>query len=89
MTVLLSPAAAQQKLDEIESHRVEIVKRLDNISQTQGAMLGSSWHGGSADTYGKTAMQQQDDFAEIVKAINNVTDLATQHIHSVTNQDNG
>jgi uncharacterized protein YukE len=88
MTVSLTPDQAAAKLGQIEQARQTAVSKLASIRDSQEGMLASSWHGGSATNYGKTSAQQQDDFNQIISTLNDVVQLSTNHIHSISNMDN-
>jgi uncharacterized protein YukE len=88
MTVLLTPAEAESKITQIDDARDQAVAKLRQMADSQQSMLGSTWHGGSATTYGNTSAQQQEDFTQIINTLNDVVEKGSGHIRSVTQQDN-
>jgi uncharacterized protein YukE len=89
MTVSLTPAEAESKIQQIESARDNAVKSLSGIQDTQQSMLSSAWQGGSATKYGSTSSQQHDDFTQIINTLNTVVETGSAHIRSIANMDNG
>jgi uncharacterized protein YukE len=89
MTVLLTPAEAESKIQQIESARDNAVKSLSGIQDTQQSMLSSAWQGGSATKYGSTSSQQHDDFTQIINTLNSIVETGSAHIRSIANMDNG
>jgi uncharacterized protein YukE len=89
MTVSLTPAEAESKIQQIESARDNAVKSLSGIQDTQQSMLSSAWQGGSATKYGSTSSQQHDDFTQIINTLNSIVETGSAHIRSIANMDNG
>jgi WXG100 family type VII secretion target len=88
MTVSLTPQEADAKVSQINDARDRAVQKLSQMSDTQQTMLSSGWHGGSANTYGKTSAQQHEDFTQIINTLNDVVEKGSQHMRSVANMDN-
>ena len=63
MTVSLTPAEAEQKIQQITDARDQAVQKLNQISDTQQAMLASAWRGTYAGGYGNTSQQQRESAA--------------------------
>jgi uncharacterized protein YukE len=89
MTLSLTQAEAQQKLSQIQDARNQAVATLSKIADAQQSMLGSSWKGGSATTYGSTSTQQQEDAQKIINSLNQIVETASSQINAVANMDNG
>jgi uncharacterized protein YukE len=88
MTLSLTQAEAQSKLSQIQDARNQAVAILGKIADTQQSMLGASWKGGSASTYGNTSSQQQEDAQQIINYLNQIVDTGSAQIRSVANMDN-
>ena len=88
MTLSLTQAEAQSKLQQIDDARNQAVATLQKIADTQQTMLGSSWKGGSATTYGNTSTQQQEDAQQIITNLNQIVETGSAQIRSVANMDN-
>jgi uncharacterized protein YukE len=89
MTLSLTQAEAQSKLQQIQDARNQAVATLGQISDTQQTMLGSGWKGGSATTYGNTSTQQHEDAQQIINSLNHIVDTGSAQIRTVANLDNG
>ena len=89
MTLSLTQAEAQGKIQQINQARDQAVATLNKIEDSQHLMLASNWNGSSATTYGKTSATQSDDMNQIISNLNHIVDTATTHINSVANMDNG
>lgn len=89
MTVSLTPAEADQKIQQIMDARDHAVTKLNQISDTQQAMLASAWRGSSASTYGSTAQGQREEFDQLIATLNDVVEKGSTHMRSVANLDNG
>ena len=87
MTVALTPAEGQQKIDEINQARDQAVQKLNQISDTQQEMLASNWTGGSASTYNTTSQQQREEFDDLISTLNATVDKGAEHIRAVANMD--
>lgn len=88
MTLSLTPAEAQAKIQQIEDARNQAVATLQKIEDSQQLMLGSGWKGGSATTYGHTSATQNDDINQIISNLNQIVETASAQIRSVANMDN-
>ena len=89
MTLSLTQAEANTKLQQISDAQSSIVSTLQNISSEQEVMLGSNWIGSSATKYGQVSSTQQDDMQQIINAVNQIVETATSQIKSVTSADQG
>ncbi|ORJ61425.1 WXG100 family type VII secretion target [Mycobacterium simiae] len=89
MTLSLTPAEAQSKIQQIEDARNQAVATLQKIEDSQQQMLGSAWKGGSATTYGQTSATQNEDINQIISNLNQIVETASAQIRSVANLDNG
>jgi uncharacterized protein YukE len=89
MTLSLTQAEAQSKLQQIQDARNQAVATLGQIADTQQTMLGSGWKGGSATTYGNTSTQQQEDAQQIINSLNHIVDTGSAQIRTVAHLDNG
>lgn len=89
MTVSLTPAEAESKIQDINSARDQAVQKLNQISDTQEQMLAATWRGGSADTYNNTSLQQREEFDQLINALNVVVEKGSQHMRAVANTDQG
>jgi uncharacterized protein YukE len=87
MTLSLTPAEAQTKLQQIQDAKNQAVSTLQKIADTQQTMLGSAWKGGSATTYGNTSQQQQEDANQIIQYLNQIVDTGSAQIRQVANMD--
>ncbi|MCV7031008.1 WXG100 family type VII secretion target [Mycobacterium sherrisii] len=88
MTLSLTPAEAQAKIQQIEDARNQAVATLQKIEDSQQLMLGSAWKGGSATAYGHTSATQNDDINQIINNLNQIVETASAQIRSVANMDN-
>lgn len=89
MTVMLTPAEAEAKIQQIQEARDHAVKQLNQIADTQQQMLSAGWHGTSASTYGNTSQQQRQEFDQIIANLNSVVDTGSTHMRSIANLDQG
>ena len=88
MTVSLTPAEAEQKIQQITDARDQAVSKLNQISDTQQAMLASAWRGTYASGYGNTAQQQREEFDDLIAALNNIVEKGSTHMRSIAHLDN-
>ena len=89
MTVSLTPAEAEQKIQQITQARDHAVTKLHQISDTQQTMLASAWKGTYAGHYGNTSSQQHDDFNQLIATLNDIVEKGSTHMRSIANLDNG
>jgi WXG100 family type VII secretion target len=89
MTVSLTPAEAEQKIQQITDARDQAVQKLNQISDTQQTMLASAWRGTSASGYGNTAQQQREEFDQLIMTLNDIVEKGSTHMRSIANLDNG
>ena len=89
MTVALTPAEAEAKIQQITDARDQAVQKLNQISDSQEAMLSSAWHGQSASTYGNTSVQQREEFDQLIATLNDIVEKGSEHMRSVSSLDNG
>lgn len=89
MTVSLTPAEAEAKIQQIRDARDQAVTTLNQISDSQETMLASAWHGGSATTYRNTSAQQREEFDQLIMTLNDIVEKGSEHMRSVANADNG
>jgi uncharacterized protein YukE len=87
MAVQLTPTQAEAKIKQIEDARDRAVKTLTQLNDSQHTMLSASWQGGSATKYGSTADQQNDEFHGIIQKLNNIVELGSHHMRSVSSAD--
>jgi WXG100 family type VII secretion target len=87
MTVSLTPAEAESKIQQIESARAQAVQKLGQIEQSQEQMLAAGWHGHSASTYGNTSQQQHEEFQSLIASLNDIVEKGSEHMRSVANAD--
>jgi uncharacterized protein YukE len=88
MTVSLTPAEAEAKIQQIHDSRDHAVAKLNQVRDAQQSMLNGSWHGGSAGAYGKTSVQQSDEFDSLIATLNDIVDKASTHMRQVSHADN-
>jgi uncharacterized protein YukE len=89
MTVSLTPAEAEAKIQQIHDARDQAVQKLNQISDTQQSMLSSAWHGTYASGYGNTAQQQREDFDHLIATLNDVVEKGSNHMRQISSLDNG
>ena len=87
MTVSLTPAEAEQKIQQIMDARDQAVQKLNQISDTQQAMLASSWRGTYAGGYGSTSQQQREEFDQLITTLNDIVEKGSTHMRAVANLD--
>jgi uncharacterized protein YukE len=85
--VSLTQKQAETKIDHIQQLRHQVETKLRQIEDDQHGMLGSTWLGTSAQTYGKTSAQQHEEFQSVIRALNDVVEKGSEHIRSVANAD--
>jgi uncharacterized protein YukE len=88
MTLSLTPAEADAKIQQIQQGRDQAVAKLNQISDAQQSMLASTWSGGSATTYHSTSQGQREEFDDLIKTLDSVVEHGTAHIRAVANMDN-
>jgi uncharacterized protein YukE len=89
MTVSLTPAEAEAKIQQIHDSRDQAVQKLNQISDSQQQMLASAWRGTSAGTYGNTAQQQREEFDQLIATLNDIVEKGSEHMRAVSNLDQG
>jgi uncharacterized protein YukE len=87
MAVQLTRDVAESKITQIEGARDRAVTTLNKLNDTQQIMLRASWQGGSANKYGTTADQQNDEFHGIIQKLNNIVELGSHHLRSISSAD--
>ena len=88
MTLSLTQAEAQAKISQVEDAKNQAIATLQRMNDTQQQMLGSSWHGGSATSYGNLSATQHEDINQIITSLTHICDTGTAHIRAVANMDN-
>jgi hypothetical protein len=88
MAVSLTPAEAEQKIQQIMDARDQAVMKLNQISDTQQAMLASSWRGSYASGYGTTSQGQREEFDQLIATLNDIVEKGSTHMRSIANLDN-
>lgn len=89
MTVSLTQAEAEAKIEQINSARDQAVQKLNQIEDAQQQMLQASWQGTSAGNYGRIAQAQREEFDQLISTLNNIVEKGSEHIRSVANLDQG
>lgn len=89
MAVSLTPAEAEQKIQQINEARDQAVTKLNQISDTQQTMLASAWRGTYASGYGTNAQQQREEFDHLIASLNDIVEKGSTHMRSIANLDNG
>lgn len=89
MTVSLTQAEAESKIEQINSARDQAVQKLNQIEDAQQQMLQASWQGTSAGNYGRIAQAQREEFDQLISTLNNIVEKGSEHIRSVANLDQG
>lgn len=89
MTVSLTPAEAEAKIDQINSARDQAVQKLNQIEDAQQQMLSASWQGTSAGNYGRVSQAQREEFDQLISTLNNIVNKGSEHIRAVANLDQG
>ncbi|MUL78876.1 hypothetical protein [Mycolicibacterium sp. CBMA 226] len=89
MTVQLTPAEAEQKIQQITHARDMAVTKLHQIADTQQTMLAAAWRGTYAGGYGNTSAQQHEDFNQLIATLNDIVEKGSTHMRSIANLDNG
>ena len=87
MAVSLTPADAEQKIQQITDARDQAVQKLNQISDTQQAMLASAWRGTYAGGYGNTSQQQREEFDQLIATLNDIVEKGSTHMRAVANLD--
>jgi uncharacterized protein YukE len=87
MTVSLTPAEAEAKIEQISSARDQAVQKLNQIEDAQQQMLQASWRGDSAGSYGRVSQAQREEYDQIVATLNNIVEKGSEHMRSVANLD--
>jgi uncharacterized protein YukE len=87
MTVSLTPAEAEQKIQQITDARDQAVQKLNQISDTQQAMLASAWRGTYASGYGSTSQGQREEFDQLIATLNDIVEKGSTHMRAVANLD--
>jgi hypothetical protein len=81
MAVQLTPAQAEAKIKQIEDARDRAVRR---PSSTTAHHAGRKLAGRQCIKYGSTADQQNDEFHGIIQKLNNIVELGSHHMRSVS-----
>ena len=89
MTVSLTPAEAEAKIEQINAARDQAVQKLNQIEDAQQQMLSASWQGTSAGSYGRISQAQREEFDLIISSLNNIVEKGSEHMRSVANLDQG
>jgi uncharacterized protein YukE len=85
----LDKTGASSTIEYVKDKQRDIVNTLGNIEEEQNRMLSANWHGTSAAQYQNISAAQHEEFQKITTTLGQVLDMATQHINSVANADNG
>jgi uncharacterized protein YukE len=89
MTVSLSPAEAEAKIQQIQEARDHAKQKLKEISDSQEQMLAASWQGSSASTYQQTSQAQHEEFDALIRSLDATVEKGSEHLRAVANMDNG
>ncbi|BBY84645.1 MULTISPECIES: WXG100 family type VII secretion target [Mycolicibacterium] len=89
MTVSLTPAEAEAKIQQIQEARAQAVQKLNQISDAQEQMLSANWQGSSATTYRQTSAAQREEFDDIIRSLDHTVEKGSEHLRAVANMDNG
>jgi hypothetical protein len=87
MALSADQLAAQNTLDKAAGDAQIIVKQLQAIQHEQESMLSTGWKGDSAGKYGKTSIQHQEKFDDIIKNLNHAVTTARGHLAKINSMD--
>jgi uncharacterized protein YukE len=85
----LTPAQAEAMISQIEGAARDAAAKMKRVQGTQESMLGGSWSGHSATTYGNVSSNQVDDYDAIIQQLNTTVETGSVQIRAVANADNG
>jgi uncharacterized protein YukE len=89
MTVSLTTAEADAKMQQIFSHTEDAARKLGQIRDAQDSMLSRSWGGGSANSYSTTSQEHSQEFDMLIADLRRIADEGATHIQKITSADNG
>lgn len=87
MTVSLTPAEAEAKIEQITAARDQAVQKLNQIEDAQQEMLRANWHGDAALGYERVSQAQREEYDQIIASLNNIVEKGSEHMRSVANLD--
>lgn len=76
-------------ISKIEGAARDATAKMRQVQATQESMLGGSWSGHSATTYGNVSSDQVDDYDGIIRQLNAIVQTGAVQIRAVANADNG
>lgn len=89
MALELTQAEADAKIEQIVSAKEAARQKLANIADAQQQMLSRAWQGDAAGNYQRVSQQLDEEFQQLIAALQNVVDKGSEHIKSVVSGDQG
>jgi hypothetical protein len=87
MTLHLTPADAQTKIQQVDEAMYNLKTLASKILDQTETMTGSSWQGGRAQTFRGIMMQHHDDFNYVITQLQNVAEKGKSDIQTLVSHD--
>lgn len=89
MTLSLTPAEAEAKITQVDETMIEVRRLATKILDSSEAMTASSWQGGRAQSFRLTMMKRNEDFNDVIKALEQVAIKGKEDIRAITAAEDG
>jgi uncharacterized protein YukE len=82
MTLILTPAQAEAKINQIDNEMVDVRRLAERILDSTQTMCASSWQGGRAQTFSKIMAQHHEDFTTVLNNLQQIVDKGKSDIRA-------
>lgn len=87
MTLSLTPAEAQLKVQQVDEAMYNLRTLASRILDSTETMTGSSWQGGRAMTFRGIMAQHHDDFNYVINQLTQVAEKGKSDIQTLVSHD--
>jgi uncharacterized protein YukE len=87
MTLSLTPAEAEAKINQVDQQMMDVRRLASRILDTTESMTASSWLGGRAQTFRGIMAQHHEDFNTVINNLQQVADKGKNDIRTLVSHD--
>ena len=87
MTLHLTPAEAQTKVQQVDDSMYNLRTLASRILDSTETMTGSSWQGGKAQTFRGIMTQHHEDFNYVINQLTQVAEKGKSDIQTLVSHD--
>lgn len=87
MTLHLTPAEGQSKIENIDKQMMDVRRLASQILDQTEAMTASSWTGGKAAKFRGIMTQHHEDFNYVINNLQHIVDKGKSDINALVSHD--